>query len=334
MKASVSKHELHFKEQAKTSRETLLSRTVWYINLYADNKSGIGECAPLFGLSKETQTEVEEMLADVVSDPSYFIENIHLLNDIPSVKFALETAFLDWQANGTGKLFQSNFTNGKQGIPINGLIWMNTADHMLAQINHKLKQGFRCIKLKIGALDFEQELKLIKHIRAHFTAEEITIRVDANGGFKPEEALQKLEQLSHFQLHSIEQPIKAGNWSTLARLCEKSPLAIALDEELIGINKNEDKILLLDLIQPQFLVLKPSLHGGISGCDEWIKLAEERQVKWWITSYLESNIGLNALAQWTATKNIKGHQGLGTGELFSNNVPSPLVIEGEHLFYR
>ncbi|MFV0521681.1 MAG: o-succinylbenzoate synthase [Mangrovibacterium sp.] len=333
MKASIHKYELSFREKAQTSRETLTNRLVWYIKLQQNNSIGIGECAPLFGLSKETKEEVEDMLQDIISDPDYFIKNLHLLDAIPSAKFALETAFIDLQNGGIQKLYNNDFVAGKQGISINGLIWMNDAKHMLNQIDKKLAEGFTCIKLKIGALNFNKELELIKHIRRHFSPEQITIRVDANGGFNPEEVLVKLEQLASYQLHSIEQPIKAGNWAKLARLCENSPLPIALDEELIGINTSEDKQLLLDLINPSFLVLKPSLHGGISGCDEWIKLAEERDINWWITSYLESNIGLNAIAQWAASKALKGHQGLGTGQLFTNNIDSPLEIKGEKLFF-
>lgn len=333
MKATIRKHELLFKEKAQTSRETLSTRTVWYLQLEENGIVGVGECAPLFGLSHETPEDVENILDDIRNDPRYFIENLHLLNAIPSAKFALETAWLDWESGGTGKLFDSPFLTGDVGIPINGLIWMNDASTMLAQIDQKLEAGFTCIKLKIGAINFNEELELIKHIRQRYSAEQVTIRVDANGGFHPSEALDKLQQLAAYNLHSIEQPIKAGNWGKLSELCENSPLPIALDEELIGISKTEDKELLLDLVNPSFLVIKPSLHGGISGCNEWIALAEARNIGWWITSYLESNVGLQAIAQWAATKELKGHQGLGTGGLFTNNSPSPLFIEGERLCY-
>ncbi|MFV0554940.1 MAG: o-succinylbenzoate synthase [Mangrovibacterium sp.] len=333
MNASITKHELLFKELAKTSRETLRTRPVWHLSLEENGIVGTGECAPLFGLSHETEREVLDALEDVCQNPMYFVDNLAQLDAIPSVKFALEMAWLDWKNGGTGRLFESDFLCGKRGIPINGLIWMNDAEHMLAQIEAKLAAGFSCIKLKIGALGFKQELRLIEHIRQRYTAEQITIRVDANGGFAPHKALAKLRQLAEYDLHSIEQPIRAGNWAAMASLCEQSPLPIALDEELIGVLQREDKQLLLDLIRPQYLVLKPSLHGGFSSCDEWIQLAEERGVSWWGTSYLESNVGLSAIAQWAATKKLEGHQGLGTGQLFSNNFPSPLRIEGERLLF-
>lgn len=334
MKVNIEKRRLLFKEQAKTSRETLHSRSVWYLSLEHDSKVGLGECAPLFGLSQESRSEVEEALQNIATDPLHFLNNLQLLDALPSVKFALETAYADWQGGGQGILYPSAFTQGSAGIPINGLIWMNDAKHMLKQIDAKLSQGFSCIKLKIGALDFDKELELLKHIRRQFKAEQVTIRVDANGAFAPAEVRNKLERLADYDLHSIEQPIAAGNWSLLARLCDDSPLPIALDEELIGISNAEDKRLLLDLIRPQYLVLKPSLHGGISACEEWISLAKERAVAWWITSYLESNVGLNALAQWAFNQSPQGYQGLGTGQLFSNNTTSPLEIRGEKLFFR
>jgi o-succinylbenzoate synthase len=327
------KYELQFKQPAGTSRGVLNTRTVWYLYVEENGRTGLGECAPLPGLSRETPEQVDFLIEDLCSDPLHFWENKELLLDYPSLRFALETALLDLQNGGNRVLYPSAFTEGQAGIPINGLIWMGEAEKMRQQVETKLAAGFRCIKLKIGALDFEQELSLLQAIRERFSPGEIILRVDANGGFKVDEAGQKLELLAKLQLHSIEQPIVAGHWADMARLCDNTPLPIALDEELIGLNKREDKALLLDMVRPQYLVLKPSLHGGISGCDEWIELAEDRNVGWWITSYLESNIGLNAIAQWAFTKGVTMHQGLGTGQLFTNNIESPLEICGEQLWF-
>ncbi len=327
------KYELQFKNPAGTSRGVLNTRTVWFLFVEENGKTGIGECAPLPGLSKEKPEEIDYLIEDVCSDPLYFEERPEELLDVPSLRFALETALQDVRTGGTQRLFPSPFTEGQAGIPINGLIWMADAENMHQQIEQKLNDGFRCIKLKIGAIDFEKELSLLKSIRQRFTPEQITLRVDANGAFRRDQAAEKLAQLSQFQLHSIEQPIAAGNWGDLAKLCEQTPIPIALDEELIGLNKREDKELLLDMVRPQYLVLKPSLHGGMAGCDEWIALAEERNIDWWITSYLESNIGLNAIAQWTFSKQVRNHQGLGTGQLFTNNIDSPLEIRGEQLWF-
>jgi o-succinylbenzoate synthase len=261
-----------------------------------------------------------------------FIDNPELTKSVSSVRFALETAWLDLKNGGKQIIFHSVFSKGKTGIPINGLIWMGNEDFMQQQIQEKLDAGFHCIKLKIGGIDFEREIELLKSIRQNYNAEKIILRVDANGAFKVEEALEKLQQLAQLQIHSIEQPITAGKWNEMERICSESPIPIALDEELIGIHSFEEKQKMLDTIQPQFLVLKPSLHGGFSGCNEWIELAEQRKIGWWITSYLESNIGLNAIAQWAFHKNAQGYQGLGTGGLFTNNIGSPLEIRGEQLW--
>ena len=333
IKARYKKYELHFKQPAGTSRGVLKTRTVWYLFLEENGATGLGECAPLPGLSIETPEQVEEQLEKICTDPEHFINNIGLLQDLPSLTFALESALLDLKNGGKREPFPSAFTRGEAGIPINGLIWMNEIENMQHQIEDKLAAGFRCIKLKIGAKDFEQELALLEAVRERFSSDQITLRVDANGAFDSESAPDKLKRLAELQLHSIEQPIRAGQWKEIAKLCQTTPLPIALDEELIGINKREKKTQLLDTIHPQFLVLKPSLHGGISGCNEWIELANERSIGWWITSYLESNIGLNAIAQWAFTKNTKMHQGLGTGRLFTNNIESPLEIRGENLWF-
>lgn len=331
--AYYKKYELHFKQPAGTSRGVLQKRTVWYLFLEENGITGIGECAPLPGLSIETPEEIENQLEKIGNDPHLFINAMEMLQDYPSLTFALEAALLDLHNGGKRQLFPSAFTNGKAGIPINGLIWMGEIENMQCQIEEKLKAGFRCIKLKIGGKDFEQELALLKAVREQFSSKEIIIRVDANGAFDADSASDKLKRLAELQLHSIEQPIRAGQWKEMTDLCKNTPLPIALDEELIGINNRHKKIQLLDTLQPHFLVLKPSLHGGISGCNDWIELANERSIGWWITSYLESNIGLNVIAQWAFTKNTTLHQGLGTGRLFTNNIMSPLEIRGEKLWF-
>ena len=333
MIARYNKYELIFKRPAGTSRGVYKTRSVWYLVLEEDGKAGIGECAPLPNLSKETPDQVEQTLQQICADPVRYIQHPDRLIDIPSVRFGLETAWLDLQQGGNRKLFPSDFTRGKAGIPFNGLIWMGEMDDMQAQISEKLAAGSHCIKLKIGAIDFDQELELLQGIRKQFDPESMILRVDANGAFEPKEAIAKLTRLAEFQIHSIEQPIAAGQWAKMNKLCRESPVPIALDEELIGINHRHEKETLLDTIKPQYIILKPSLHGGFAGCDEWIELAEERSIGWWITSYLESNIGLNAIAQWTFTKNVTVHQGLGTGQLFTNNITSPLRIDGEKLWF-
>ena len=333
MKAQFKKYTLQFHRPAGTSRGTYNTRESWFIFLEENGITGIGECAPLPGLSLENPAEMDTKLSEVCHEINYFSKNIWHLNDWPSIQFGLETALLDLENGGNRILFQTAFSEGKQGIPINGLIWMGKPEYMQQQIREKLEQGFHCIKMKIGAIDFETELELLKGIRNEFSSGEITLRVDANGAFAPGDALEKLKRLADLEIHSIEQPIEARQWEQLAELCLLSPLPIALDEELIGITKSEQKAKLLQKVKPAFLVLKPSLHGGMAGCDEWINLAENAGVKWWITSYLESNIGLNAIAQWTATKPIKMEQGLGTGKLFTNNFESPLMILKDKLWY-
>lgn len=333
MKAHFKKYELLFKRPATTSRGTYKIRAVWFLMLEENGKTGVGECAPLPGLSSETPEEVEQLLHEICTDPEIFICQPELTREVSSVRFALETARQDLQNGGKQQLFPSLFSEGKAGIPVNGLIWMGEPEFMLQQITEKLNAGFHCIKLKIGSLDFEKELEILGSIRKKYSAGQITLRVDANGAFQPDEAIEKLQKLTQFDLHSIEQPIAAGQWEKMALVCKNSPLPVALDEELIGIHDKNEKEELLNTIRPHFLILKPSLHGGFSGCIEWIELAEQRSIGWWVTSYLESNIGLNAIAQWTFQQNAEGHQGLGTGQLFTNNIPSPLEIKGEELWF-
>ncbi len=343
MKVEIIPKTLHFKQPAGTSRGVYTTRNVWYI-VITDQENpkhfGVGECAPLPALSCD---DVPEYL-DVLTKTSRRLEenmktnfenaltSLEELEAYPSIRFGVETALAHYQARSL-QFWHTPFSKGKEGIPINGLIWMGNFDEMYQRIEEKMQQGFRCIKLKIGGIDFDKELELLAHIRKHFTSEQIELRVDANGAFSPTDALDKLKQLSEYQLHSIEQPIRAGQWQEMAELCKNTPLPIALDEELIGINNRQQKIELLDTIQPQYIILKPSLHGGISGSEEWIELAAERGIGSWVTSALESNIGLNAIAQWTATLMPTLPQGLGTGMLFTDNIDYPLHIEGDCLWF-
>lgn len=331
--AYYKRYEIHFKVPAGTSRGIYTLRKGWYLFFLEDGKTGIGECGPLPGLSRETTEEVEKVLSDICLKPEKYIENPDLLRNISSVRFAFEVALTDLRNGGNRILFPSSFTLGKGTIPINGLIWMDTISKMQEQIKEKLKAGFHCIKIKIGHKDFDEEMSLLHEIRETYSFGKVTLRVDANGAFNSENIFQKLKKLESLDIHSIEQPVMAGKWDLMEQICKKSTVPIALDEELIGVNDLKQKKALLDKICPAYLVLKPSLHGGIAGCEEWIHLAEERSIGWWITSYLETNIGLNAIAQWTYTKSVRIPQGLGTGKLFTDNIPSPLKIRNGNLEY-
>ncbi len=334
MKASFKKYTLKFKQASGTSRGVYITRETWIVSLTDGTKTGVGECAPLPDLSIESLNKMSSKLLQVCEEIGYFASLPDELNAWPSIRFGLETALIDLKNGGNQILYPSAFTRGEKGIPINGLIWMGTPEFMKQQIRSKLDSGFRCIKLKIGALDFETEFELLKTIRNEFSADEITLRVDANGAYSYQTALENLKRLADLQLHSIEQPIEAGHWNEMAELCRQSPVSIGLDEELIGISSRMEMQKLLNTIQPDYLILKPSLHGGFAGCEKWIEEAEKCGIGWWITSALESNIGLNAIAQWTFQLNLKGEQGLGTGQLFSNNFDSPLQIEGDQLWFR
>lgn len=337
----LSSRTLHFIQPAGTSRGVYTTRQSYYVTLSDDNVPGIvgiGECATLPDLSCDAMPpkEYERILKGFCDDlcQSRKIDK-EAMRPYPSMLFGLETAKRQLDNGGGIDLFNTPFGRGEEGITINGLIWMGTFDEMFQRLEAKLKAGFHCVKLKIGAIDFEKELRLIQHIRQHFSRKEVELRVDANGGFTPDNAMQRLEALAKYDIHSIEQPIRQHQWKEMARLCKNSPLPIALDEELIGVNDLTEKNGLLDTIQPQYIILKPSLHGGISGTREWIKLAKERGIGSWITSALESNIGLNAIAQLTADiygPHITMAQGLGTGQLFSDNIPMPLEIRGEQLW--
>ncbi|AXT19880.1 o-succinylbenzoate synthase [Flavobacteriaceae bacterium AU392] len=334
MKASYYKYILDFKQASGTSRGVMTHKETWFIILKTDTKQGVGECSILRGLSIDDCPSFETKL-------KWTCDNIHLgletllqeLIEFPAIQFGLEMAFLSLQSINKFELFPSKFTKEKASIPINGLIWMGGKHFMKQQIKDKLNQGFSCIKMKIGAIDFKTELELLKSIRDEFSVSDIELRVDANGAFSAENALEKLKILSQFDLHSIEQPIKPKQYESMAQLCEQSPLPIALDEELIGVLSLKNKEELLKTINPQYIILKPSLVGGYKGSNEWIKLSENQNIGWWVTSALESNIGLNAIAQWTYTLNSNLPQGLGTGSLFINNFESPLEVRRGKLYY-
>ena len=313
----------------------MTEKETWFIILEKDGKKGIGECGILRGLSADDRPDYEEILR-------WTCENIHLgenqlweaLMEFPSIQFGVEMAFRSLESETPFLLFPSDFTKGEKSIEINGLVWMGEEAFMKQQIEEKLATGFRCVKLKIGAIDFDQELQLLRYIRQHFTPEQVEIRVDANGAFDKTLALDKINQLSGFELHSIEQPIQKNNTDSMAELCKTTPIPIALDEELIGVFSLADKEALLQKIKPQYIILKPSFVGGFRGSKEWIALAEKYNIGWWITSALESNIGLNAIAQWTFLQNNSMPQGLGTGALYTNNFDCPLQVAQGQLWYK
>lgn len=334
MKATYHKYSLDFKRPSGTSRGVMTTKETWFIKLKSDDKIGVGECGILRGLSIDDRPDYEAKLKWVCENIDSGLD--HLLNalvEFPSIHFGLETAFKSLESEDQFQLFPSDFTKGKGAIPINGLVWMGNEDFMRIQIKEKIEAGFDCIKLKIGAIDFQTELNILKSIRKEFSVSDIELRVDANGAFSPEDALGKLKQLSEYQLHSIEQPIKPKQFEEMARLCDITPLPIALDEELIGVFSEGDKQDVLQTIKPHYIILKPSLVGGFSGSQQWIDRAENLNINWWITSALESNVGLNAISQWTYTLKNKMPQGLGTGSLYTNNFPSPLKVKNGTLRY-
>ncbi|BAV94171.1 o-succinylbenzoate synthase [Ichthyobacterium seriolicida] len=334
MRAFYEKYILEFINPVYTSRGGMSSKEVYFITVQDDNNTGIGEAGILKGLSIDNHLEYESKL-------KWVCDNIELGRDVlleglfmfPSIRFAVEMAFIDLSIKEKHVLFPSDFTLGKDSISINGLIWMGDVEFMRKQIIDKIREGFNCIKIKIGAIDFNTEYNLIKEIRREF-ADDIEIRVDANGAFSTfKEALEKLKRLSDLQIHSIEQPMAKGQIQDMARLCENPPLPIALDEELIGVLSYDDKYKLLEDINPQYIILKPSLLGGFSSSQEWIDIAEKQSIGWWITSALEGNIGLSAISQWTYTLKTKMPQGLGTGKLYRNNIECPLNIKKDRLYY-
>lgn len=337
IKASVRYQEFDYRKPAVTSRGSYANKKVYFLLLYDEEMpliQGIGECSVFPGLSMDDVDGFEEKLNEIVDLINKGWFNLKTpIYSWPSINFAIETALKDLDAKGSKVLYPSEFTEGKSAIPINGLIWMGKMQDMHTEIEQKLSNGFSCIKIKIGALNFSDEYNLLKSIRKNYSAKELEIRVDANGAFSPDEAPEILIKLSELELHSVEQPILPSQIEDMAMLCDTSPVPIALDEELIGKYPAENKMQLLNIIRPQYIVLKPGLLGGIQSCDEWIELAEASGIGWWITSALETNIGLNAIAQWTYTLNSPLHQGLSTGSLFENNIESPLALAGEKLYY-
>ena len=343
MKIDIEERILHFKQPAGTSRGVYTERRLWLVSITDGDAVGVGECAPLLDLSCDAMEPYiyNKVLRDFCNQVEQTGEiPYEAMRDYPSMLFGLETAMLNLRRGN--RLFNTPFTRGEAGIPINGLVWMGSYEEMLQRMEDKLKLGFRCVKLKVGAIDFDKELDLVKRIRERFSHREVELRLDANGGFSPDEALYRLELLSQYAIHSIEQPIKQKQWAKMAELCRDAPLPIALDEELIGVNDLEAKRQILRIIKPAYIVLKPSLHGGMMGCREWIDIAREEGIGSWITSALESNIGLNAIAQFcsdvygTSPKSSEGGemipQGLGTGQLFTDNIPMPLEIRGDKLW--
>ncbi len=333
MKAEYYRYLLKFKRPSGTSRGVLYEKETFILEISENERKGTGECAIFRGLSYDDRPDYEEKLKwlceNIKADYQFLKEE---LKDFPSIWFGYEQALLNLK-HGGDLYFPSEFTEGKSSMMINGLIWMGDIGYMEEQIQEKLKEGFHCIKLKIG-VDWESEHKILQKLREKFSHSQLELRVDANGGFSQVEAKKVLQQLADLNIHSIEQPIKAGDWNSMAELCASTPTPIALDEELIGVINHSEKHRLLEKINPQFIILKPSLIGGFAGSDEWIALADQKSIGWWITSALESNIGLNAIAQYTFTKNNTMPQGLGTGGLFTNNFQSALELKGDQIFFK
>ncbi len=333
---SLQKHELKFKVPAKTSRNTFTTRNIFLITLndIQTGKQGIGEASPLSLLSLDDVPNYQLILEKKLDEFCQVGSLDQLsLEAYPSIRFGIETALLNMSADSEGVIFNSDFTARKKAIPVNGLVWMNDSPTMYKEAIEKIQAGFDVIKIKVGALDFDEECRLLEKIRKQFSAFKITLRVDANGAFDAEDALEKLNELKRFELHSIEQPIAAGQWDWMQKICAEGPVDIALDEELIGVNVFEQADKMIKHIKPSYLILKPNLIGGLSISDQWITFAHKHHVGWWATSALESNVGLNAIAQWVSTYQNPLHQGLGTGSLFSNNFSSRLKMEEGHMRY-
>ncbi|MCM1348852.1 MAG: o-succinylbenzoate synthase [Firmicutes bacterium] len=334
LKAEFAPYTLVFKETARTSREVMNTKQTYFVRVFNEQNptvAGYGECALFRGLSCDDVANYEEILASACRDVNMLSQES--LRDYPSILFGFETAMNDLRNGGNLTPFPSTWSAGEWGITINGLVWMGSIEQMSQRIEQKIRQGFRCLKFKVGGEDFYREFELLHGVRQRFNDKQLEIRLDANGAFSPDDALGKLQKLSTLHIHSIEQPVKAGNVDLMAKLCAESPIPIALDEELIGVNSPEKKYKLLDSIHPQYIILKPALCGGFSGAMEWKSIAELLNIGWWATSALESNVGLNAIAQWVSTLKAKMPQGLGTGALYTNNIPSPLVQTGDSLFY-
>lgn len=331
LKARYKNIDFQFKFPAGTSRGILHHKHSSFIVLEENGLIGIGECSLIQNLSIDPLDTYQEKLNEICHSLNNNIDiDRQGLAQYPSIAFGLETALLDLKSGGQRTLFRHSFSEGKTGIPINGLVWMGDKAFMQRQIREKIAAGYKCIKLKVGALDVETELGILAEIRKQFSPADIEIRLDANGGFTPENAPERLGRFAKYHIHSIEQPIKPRQWAEMAEVCRKSPIPIVLDEELIGISPDET---MLKTIKPAYIILKPSLIGGFGISEKWIELAEKNGIGWWITSALEANIGLNAIAQWTYSLHSSLPQGLGTGQLYHNNIPSPLEIKNAELFY-
>lgn len=334
MKLQFAPYKLQFKEPAGTSRGVMTEKLTAFLRIFDEKDPehfGIGEAAIFPGLSPEADERYFYKMVELVTNVKLGIPTD--LSHFPSIQAGFEQAIRDFSSGCKGIYFDSPFIWGKESIEINGLVWMGDFDEMLQRLESKLKEGFHCIKIKIGAIDWKKELELISKIREIAPSGEVQIRVDANGAFSSSDVMHRLEELAPYDIHSIEQPVRQGQIELMHRICQQSPIPVALDEELIGKFKFEEKTALLDAVNPRFIVLKPSLIGGFSGSEEWIAAASEREIGWWITSALESNIGLNAIAQWVAILDTKMAQGLGTGELYLNNFASPIFRENDRLYY-
>lgn len=334
LRATYCRYELAFNAPAVTSRAVMNSKTTYFIKVWDDaapHLFGIGECALFRGLGCDDLPDYEQRLTAVC-------DNIHAvslseLSDYPSICFGLETALNDLNNGAVRCPFPSDWSKGCGSIPINGLVWMGSIAQMSTRVDEKISAGFHCLKFKIGGEDFDKEVAILERVRRQYDSSKLEIRLDANGAFTAADAMRKLRRLSLLDVHSIEQPVKPRQYNLMRELCAVSPIPIALDEELIGLNNRADKIIMLDAVSPQYIILKPSLCGGFAGAEEWISLARERNIGWWVTSALESNVGLNAIAQWTSTLGVSMPQGLGTGMLYTNNVPSPLKQVDDGLLF-
>lgn len=334
MRIEFAPYLLKFKEPGGTSRGVMTEKPTFFIKFYDEKNPeqfGIGEAAVFPGLSPEADgyyvLKLTELMANVA------IGRYTDLSRHSSIQFGLEQAILDYTNGCKGIYFPNKFTQGIQTIEINGLVWMGDLDIMMQRISSKIQAGFKCLKLKIGAIDWEKELLMIKTIRRKFTENQLIIRVDANGGFTPKDCITRLKELADLGVHSIEQPIKAGNEEEMSKICRNSPLPIALDEELIGKGSKEERIRILEEIKPQYIILKPALCGGFEGATDWIYHAKKLGIGWWITSALESNVGLNAISQYTVEVGAQGPQGLGTGGVFTNNFETPIYLEKDRLHF-
>ena len=322
-----------FRIPAGTSRGVMHERKSVFVKAQPLNeieKTFWGEIAPLPGLSPDlldNALQPEHLLQKLKNEALYEPESF---NGYPAFQFAIESILLQIQSGKPHILFENKFSKGQSSIPINGLVWMGEKDFLIQQIENLIERGFNAIKLKISHQSFEKDVEVLRFIRTGYSSDKIEIRVDANGSFPLEKAETYLHTLAELEVHSIEQPIATRQWKDLQRLCELTPIKIALDEELIGLNHFE----ILEEVRPQCIILKPSLHGGLCKCLHWLKRAEKSSIQWWITSALESNIGLNAIAQFTAEHSIGQLHGLGTGQLFTQNIPSPLTLESQYMHYQ